>query len=266
MRSLYQSSTNKIYQFIQRFIDIDSIHGENMVLSPSSIYSFLLNHFGNQDWWPVDCNYHRINGSNPRFEIMVGAILTQNTAWANVEKALINLKENNFLTVRKIVDADLESLKMMIQPSGFFNQKAQRLKILSKYLHEKFEDNLEKFFKRDLQEIRRELLSLKGIGPETADSMLLYAGDLPIFVVDAYTRRICKRLPIQMQGEAYDQIQQYFEDELQKNLPEKDTVQMYKELHALIVELAKNYCKKKSECNKCPLKNHCEFNLSKNSI
>ena len=238
-----------------------------MSLTPGKIYNLLLNHFGNQDWWPVDKDYHKGNDSDPRFEIIVGAILTQNTAWGNVEKALANLKANNSLTVGKVVQTDLENLKTMIQPSGFFNQKAKRLKILTSYLHKNYEDDLDKFFNRDLQEIRSELLSLNGIGPETADSILLYAGNHPIFVVDAYTKRICKRLPVKINEESYDEIQQYFERELNKSLPKKDTTQLYKEFHALLVELAKIYCKKKKpECKKCPLKNQCEFNLSQKSV
>lgn len=231
----------------------------SMLVDPQKLYTVLLNHFGNQDWWPFDKEYHKINGSDPRFEIMMGAILTQNTAWANVEKAIINLKKNKSLTVRKIVDMPLEKLKVMIQPSGFFNQKATRLKILATHIYEKYDSDLDKFFKRDLQEIRRELLSLNGIGPETADSILLYAGNLPIFVVDAYTKRICKRIPLQPKDGSYDEIQQYFKSELSKNRSEKDMVPLYKELHALIVELAKNYCKTKPSCDNCPLKKDCRF-------
>ncbi|UCD14243.1 MAG: endonuclease [Thermoplasmatales archaeon] len=235
-----------------------------MPITPSKIYRFLLDYFGTQNWWPVDEEYHKKNKSDPRFEIMMGAILTQNTAWSNVEKALVNLKKSNSLTVRKIEENDIENLKRMIQPTGFFNQKATRLKILAAHLHETYKGDLDKFFNRDLKEIRRELLSLKGIGPETADSMLLYAGNHPIFVVDAYTKRICKRLPVKI-GESYDDIQQYFEEHLQQSFPEKDFAPLYKELHALIVQLAKKCCKNKPECKKCPLKNHCEFNLSKSN-
>lgn len=237
-----------------------------MPLTPGNIYELLLDHFGNQDWWPVDKDYHKGNVSDPRFEIIIGAILTQNTAWGNVEKALENLKTSNSLTVRKVVETDLENLKTMIQPSGFFNQKAKRLKILASHLRENYKDDLDRFFDRDLQEIRNELLSLNGIGPETADSILLYAGNHPIFVVDAYTKRICKRLPVEINGESYDEIQQCFEDELHECFPKKDTAQLYKELHALLIELAKNYCKKKPECNRCPLKNQCEFNLIKTKL
>ena len=230
-----------------------------MLVDPQKLHGILLNHFGNQDWWPFDKEYHKRNGSDPRFEIMIGAILTQNTAWANVEKAIINLKKNKSLTVRKIVDMPLEKLKVMIQPSGFFNQKATRLKILASYIYENYDSSLDRFFKRDLQEIRNELLSLNGIGHETADSILLYAGNLPIFVVDAYTKRICKRIPLQPKDGSYDEIQQYFKRELSKNRSEKDMVPLYKELHALIVELAKNYCKTKPSCDNCPLKKDCRF-------
>ena len=164
------------------------------------------------------------------------------------------------------METDLENLKTMIQPSGFFNQKAKRLKILTSHLYNNYEDNLDKFFNRDLQEIRRELLSLNGIGPETADSILLYAGNHPIFVVDAYTKRICKRLPVKIYEESYDEIQRYFKRELHKSHPRKDITQLYKEFHALIFELAKNFCKKKPECKKCVLKDYCEFNLTKGNI
>jgi len=233
-----------------------------MLVDPQKLYTILLNHFGNQQWWPYDKEYHKINGSDPRFEIMIGAILTQNTAWTNVEKALFNLKKTKSITVKTIVDIPIEKLKIMIQPSGFFNQKAIRLKILANHIYKNYDNSLDNFFNRDQQKIRDELLSLNGIGPETADSMILYAGNLPIFVVDAYTKRICKRIPIKIINESYDEIQQYFESELSKNNTDKDTVSTYKELHALIVELAKNYCKTKPNCDNCPLKQDCRFNLS----
>jgi len=234
-----------------------------MLVGPQKLYTIILNHFGNQQWWPYDKEYHKINGSDPRFEIMIGAILTQNTAWSNVEKVIINLKKNKTLTIKSIVDIPIENLKVMIQPSGFFNQKAIRLKILASHIYKNYDSSLDNFFKRDLQEVRDELLSLNGIGPETADSMILYAGNLPIFVVDAYTRRICKRIPIQIKDESYDKIQQYFESELSKHPTVKDTVSKYKELHALIVELAKNYCKTNPRCDKCPLKKNCRFDNKK---
>ena len=149
-------------------------------------------------------------------------------------------------------------LQNMIKTSGFFNQKAKRLKNLALYLHNNYHDNLDTFFNRDLYAIREELLSLNGIGPETADSILLYAGDLPIFVVDAYTKRICERLPLDT-NISYNEIQHYFEEKLSKKYSKEELTQVYNELHALIVILAKNRCKKKPKCSTCPLKKHCMF-------
>ena len=219
-----------------------------MSLNPAKIYELLFDHFGPQEWWPVDKEYHKKRDSDPRFEIIIGAILTQNTAWANVEKALANLKFNNSLTVKKIVEIDTENLKTMITPSGYFNQKTKRLKILAGQVYKNYK-NLDKFFNRELQEIREELLSLNGIGSETADSILLYAGNHPVFVVDAYTKRLCKRVPVKIKKDSYDKIQQYFESELQKYFPTQDTTPLYKELHALIVKHAKIYCNKKPVCD-----------------
>ena len=147
----------------------------------------------------------------------------------------------------------------MIQPSGFFNQKARRLKLFAVYLDTKYQDDLQKFFSRDEIDIRHELLSLEGIGPETADSILLYAGNNPTFVIDAYTKRICKRLPFQVINNSYNDIKNFFENELQRTIPKKKLVAVYKEYHALLVKLAKNNCwKKKPDCNTCPLTRRCE--------
>jgi len=229
-----------------------------MELNPCSLYETLLESFGNLDWWPMDISYHEKNGSDPRFEIIVGAILTQNTVWSNVEKALTNLKSKNILDIKKLVDINIVDLQNMVKPSGFFNQKAKRLKNLALYLHTNYQENLDTFFNRDLYAIRKELLSLNGIGPETADSILLYAGKLPIFVVDAYTKRICERLPLDT-NISYKEIQHYFEVELSKRYSKEGLTQVYNELHALIVILAKNHCKKKPECITCPLKKNCMF-------
>jgi endonuclease-3 related protein len=203
-------------------------------MNPNSLYTILLKKFGNPQWWPYDDIYHKKNGSDPRFEIIIGAILTQNTAWSNVEKALKNLKSKNMLNIKKIVEIDMKDLQKMIKPSGFFNQKADRLKNLASYLHKNYEDDLNLFFNRGLNEIRKELINLNGIGPETADSILLYAGNLPIFVVDAYTKRICQRIPLNTII-SYNEIQGYFETELQKNYSNKEITKIYNELHALIV-------------------------------
>ena len=146
----------------------------------------------------------------------------------------------------------------MIKPSGFFNQKAKRLKSLALHLRDHYHDNLSYFFDRDIDDIREGLLSLNGVGPETADSILLYAGNLPVFVVDAYTKRICERLPLDT-NTSYDEIQHYFERELRKNYSKKELTLIYNELHALIVVLAKNHCKKNPECSNCPLQKYCMF-------
>ena len=229
-----------------------------MKLTPQTLYQMLLEEFGRRNWWPIDKNYHKKHRTDPRFEIIVGAVLTQNTAWSNVEKALTNLKTKQMLDIKKISEIDIKKLKNMIKPSGFFNQKAERVKNLATYLHDTYQGDLDYFFDRKPDDIRKELLSLNGIGPETADSILLYAGKLPIFIVDAYTKRICKRLPLETTF-SYDDIQKYFEKELRKKYREKEITQIYNELHALIVTLAKKYCKKKPECHICPLKKHCMF-------
>ncbi len=228
-----------------------------MSISPDKLYECLHNYFGQQHWWPVDERYHKKNHSDPRFEVMIGAILTQNTAWSNVEKALLLLKKHNALTIQHIADIDENTLKTLIQPSGFFNQKAKRLKNLALYLQKNYECDINVFFRRNLQEIRQELLSLHGIGPETADSILLYAGNLPIFVVDAYTKRLVERLPLNVEEKTYEGTQKYFQENLRKTYTTTDIVPLYKQLHALIVELAKNYCKKIPRCQKCPLNNYC---------
>jgi endonuclease-3 related protein len=232
-----------------------------MKLTPQLLYQKLLEDFGKQHWWPMDKKYHKKNNSDPRFEIIIGAILTQNTAWINVEKALHNLKLAIIIDIKKISNIDKKNLQEMIRPSGFFNQKAERLKNIASYLQNNYQGDLDNFFNQELNKIREELLSLNGIGPETADSILLYAGCKPIFVVDAYTKRICERLPLNTNS-SYDEIQQYFQNNISKNYSEKETIQIYNELHALIVELAKNYCKKKPECNKCPLQKNCNYKIN----
>ena len=227
-------------------------------LTPLNLYDLLYEKFGNLKWWPIELEYHKKNDSDPRFEIIVGAVLTQNTAWANVDKALSNLKEKKILEINRINKIDLQILCNLIKPSGFFNQKAKRLKILTKYLIKKYDGNLDIFFQKDINNIRQELLNINGIGPETADSIILYAGNLPIFVVDAYTKRICRRLPMDT-NLSYKDIQLFFQKNLSEHYQGKKLVQVYNELHALIVNFAKNYCKKKPECAKCPILRYCNF-------
>ena len=230
-----------------------------MKINPNILYKILIKKFGNQNWWPIDLNYHLKNKSDPRFEIIIGTILTQNTAWLNVEKSLLLLKKANILDLKKIINTNIEDLQEKIKSSGFYKQKAKRIKNLSKYLQEKYNGDLDKFFDRDFYIIRNELLSFEGIGPETADSILLYAGNKPTFVIDSYTKRICNRIPIKTII-SYDSIKKYFENNLKRIYQKDDLVKVYKEYHALIVLLCKKYCKKKPECEKCIIKNICAFN------
>ena len=229
-----------------------------MKITPQKLYIKLYKEFGNLNWWPTDKQYHKKTGSDPRCEIIVGALLTQNTNWPNVEKALNNLKSENMLDIKKLSETKIEYLKKIIKPSGFYNQKARRLKSLTLYLKNNYDCNLNEFFTNDLHKIRKELLSLNGIGTETADSILLYAGNLPIFVVDAYTKRICERLPLNT-NLTYDEIQKYFQNELLKTYQKDEIIKIYNKLHALIVNLAKRYCKKKPDCTNCFFKKDCTF-------
>ncbi|MEF8848723.1 MAG: endonuclease [Candidatus Thermoplasmatota archaeon] len=231
-------------------------------IDPTELYQILSDKFGRLKWWPTDRKYHKKNGTDPRFEIIIGAILTQNTAWSNVERALKNLKNENILNLDEIVECNDEKLKELIRPSGFFNQKAKRVKNISEFFKEKYSGDLDSFFNKEPLELRKQLLNLKGIGPETTDSILLYAGEKPIFVVDAYTKRICKRLPVESK-DSYKEIQKYFQKKFIKNYNHSDLVEVYQQVHALIVELCKNYCRKKPKCNGCPLREKCRFYLSK---
>jgi endonuclease-3 related protein len=232
--------------------------GLEMKLNSIYLYQILTNHFGKQNWWPVDEKYHEKNDTDPRFEIIIGAILTQNTAWPNVEKALLNLKSQKMLNIEKILNLDIKKLTQMIRPSGFFNQKAIRLKDISKHLKDKYNLDLDCFFSRKTIAIRKELLSLNGIGPETADSILLYAGNKPIFVVDSYTKRVCERIPLDTNN-SYNEIQKYFQKELTKKYHGEELIKVYNNLHALIVTFAKKYCKKKPICKNCIVAKHCNF-------
>jgi endonuclease-3 related protein len=202
------------------------------------IYEILLKHFGPQDWWP---------GDSP-FEIMVGAVLTQNTNWTNVSKAIDNLKQENLLSFEKLHELEVELLAEKIRPAGYFNLKAKRLKNLLDFIDEEYDGSLEEMFAEDIIGLREKILTVKGIGPETADSILLYAGHKPVFVVDAYTHRIFSRHSIIAEDEGYYEIQEYFS----LSLPED--VKLFNEYHALIVQLGKEFCKKsKPLCSQCPL-------------
>jgi endonuclease-3 related protein len=230
-----------------------------MKLNPLKLYQILTKKAGNLNWWPVDKKYHEKNNTDSRFEIIVGAILTQNTAWRNVEKALFNLKLQKMLNLEKLANEDIKKINKLIRPSGFFNQKAIRLINISSYLKDKYNSNLDHFFVRDTNVIREELLSLNGIGPETADSILLYAGGKPIFVVDAYTKRLCERIPLDT-NISYNEIQKYFQKELAEKYQGEELINVYNNLHAQIVIFAKKHCKKKPICKNCPIFKHCNFN------
>jgi endonuclease-3 related protein len=217
------------------------------------IYDKLLNHFGNQNWWPTT------SIQNPKFEIIVGAILTQQATWKNVEVAIKNLKEKNLIEPKLLYNLQTTKLEQLIKPSGFFKVKTKRIRSFLKFFIENYDGNLDKMFKTLLQDLRKELLSVNGIGPETCDSILLYATEKPIFVVDAYTVRLCQRYPL-ISSKKYEEVREFFE----KNLP-KD-VNLFKEFHALIVELGKNYCKTKPICEKCPLNEGCKHAVSVNNL
>jgi len=204
------------------------------------IYNLLLEAYGPQHWWP---------GQTP-FEVMVGAILTQSTSWSNVEKAITNLKQAGALSPQSIRNLPQSTLAGLIRPSGYYNAKANKLKALVAWLSNAG-DNLERAFDKDTATLRQELLAIYGIGPETADSILLYAAARPIFVIDAYTRRTFCRLGVISGAESYAIIQQLF----MGNLPADET--LYNEYHALLVRLGKEFCRPTPRCGLCGLEGLC---------
>jgi endonuclease-3 related protein len=256
-------------------------------------YHSLFSAWGRQHWWPAQS----------RFEVIVGAYLTQNTSWTNVEKALGNLRKARLLTSRGIRRTPQPKLEQLIRPAGYFRQKAQRLKTFVSFLDERYGGSLARLFARPTAELRDELLALHGVGPETADSILLYAGDHPVFVVDAYTRRILERHKIVSGAAGYEEIRQLFERALGETPPPKRSldgapaaegtqeietasgsaesgsaktavgprgschrpsrvsigertalVQVFNEMHGLIVGVSKTYClKSQPQCEQCPL-------------
>ncbi len=205
------------------------------------IYRALYRAYGPQHWWP---------GDTP-FEVTVGAVLTQNTAWTNVEKAITNLKQERLLTPARLDSIPARRLAALIRPSGYFNIKAKRLKHLLGFIRNRYAGNLNKMFSERPAALRTNLLSVNGIGPETADSILLYAAEMPFFVVDAYTKRVFSRHGFVAPNEDYRQVQKLFMDHLPGD-PD-----LYNEYHALIVRVGKEYCgKRKPSCSECPLKSY----------
>ena len=203
----------------------------------SEIYQILLDKFGRQRWWPGDGG----------FEVMVGAILTQNTNWGNVEKAINNLKAADCLSAEKIHGLAHDELAALIRPAGYFNIKAKRLKNFIDWLFDNYQGDISNLESVDSGSLRRQLLSVSGIGRETADSILLYALDRAVFVVDTYTARIVVRHQLIEPEADYEQLQDLFTS----NLPAD--VKLFNEYHALIVRVGKEFCKPKARCESCPL-------------
>lgn len=209
-----------------------------------AIFRSLESRFGAQQWWPAETP----------FEVITGAILTQNTAWTNVEKAIANLKAANALAPAALSRLSPTELEQLIRPAGFFRQKTARLRHVTTILVEHYGSDVEQLCGGPLDEARNRLLALPGIGPETADSILLYAAHRPSFVIDAYTRRIFARLGLLDGSESYDAIRARFMAELPPDVP------LFNEYHALIVTLAKRHCRKRQPaCSTCPLLASCRF-------
>jgi len=201
------------------------------------IYDALYSHFGPQRWWPGDS----------AFEVAVGAILTQNTNWGNVEKAITNIKAKKALSSKALHNMSHKQLASLIRPAGYFNVKAKRLKAFLDFLDNDFRGSMQRMKKVETYSLRKSLLSVNGIGPETADSILLYALDKPVFVIDAYTKRVMSRHGLVSESVDYHELQGIFH----KYLPLD--VQLFNEYHALFVMAGKNYCKPKPKCTGCPL-------------
>ena len=232
----------------------------------SQYYTSLLSRYGPQNWWPA----------RSRFEVIVGAYLTQNTNWSNVEKALLNLRRAHRISVSAVRSAPIDELETLVRPSGYFRQKARNLKTFIAFLDERYSGSLTRMFAAPTAELRAELLELNGVGPETADSILLYAGNHPVFVVDAYTRRVLLRHGIINHKTSYEEIRAMIEHTISSSEAESlvaknvtsdprhpvsrmsssarsELAQHYKELHALIVRVGNHYCRAKQICEGCPL-------------
>ncbi len=207
------------------------------------VYDRLFAVYGPQHWWP---------GATNSFEVCVGAILTQSTAWTNVEKAMEELKSAGILSLEGIHDTPVEKLAVLVHSSGYFNMKARRLKALAQHVYDNHGGDLASMLAQPWEELRAELLSVYGIGEETADDIVLYAADAPSFVVDAYTKRIVNRLGIAPAKDDYESHRAQFMDALPADVP------CFNEYHALIVKLGKDVCKKSSPlCEECPLQEIC---------
>jgi len=202
------------------------------------IYKKLFAHFGPQHWWP---------GETP-FEVAIGAILTQNTNWGNVEKAIDNLRKEDILEAVALHDLSAKKLAALIRPAGYYNIKAKRLKNFLNLLAGEYRGSMKRMRKEELPAIRKKLLSVNGIGPETADSIILYALEKPVFVIDAYTKRVLSRHNLMEHEAPYEEYQELFHAHLKKDAA------LFNEYHALLVRTGKEYCRTKPLCEPCPLK------------
>ena len=208
------------------------------------IYQVLYHHFGPQHWWPGET----------ALEVVVGAVLTQNTNWKNVEKAIYQLKKDNCLSIDALYSVSVDHLASLIKPAGYFNVKARRLKNVVGFIHDRYDSSILKMKKQPVDILMSELLSINGVGPETADSILLYALEKTAFVVDAYTKRFMMRHNLVADAADYHGIQEVFVSAIGHDQ------KIYNEYHALIVRLGKDYCKTTPLCEKCPL-NRIEYNM-----
>ncbi len=214
-------------------------------LSLLEVYNILLNFQGPQHWWP---------GETPD-EIIIGAILTQNVAWKNVVKALDNLHSAGIYTLKDLDALPVEAIAPLIRPTLYYNQKAKKLKTFTNFLRESYQFNLNKMFSEELQTLRSEILKLKGLGPETVDSILLYAGSKPVFVVDAYTIRLLTRLGFTDKKMNYSEWQKFITERIPQDIA------LYNDFHAQIVCLCKDICRNKPLCKNCPLTSYCTYYL-----
>ena len=229
-------------------------------------YSTLYSRWGPQNWWPAQS----------RLEVIVGAYLTQNTNWSNVEKAIANLRRERVLSVRALREIPLGRLQKLVRPSGYFRQKAKKLKTFVRFLDKNYSGSLDRMFAQPTGKLREELLALNGVGPETADSILLYAGNHPVFVVDAYTRRLLERHGVITKKAGYEEIRALLEQAVTLAAPEafkfeiqgaeprhpvsrmsrasrSELAQHFNEWHALIVRVGNQYCRSTAKCEECPL-------------
>lgn len=226
------------------------------------IYQKLHSHFGPQFWWPVTPEGKLIpeysggpKNERQQLEVCFGSILAQNTNWKNAEKAIAELNKNGLIDIKKINKINVKKLAKIITSSGYHNQKAKKLKNFCEFLSKNYNGELHLLFKNSTAELRKQLLSVNGIGPETADSVILYAAKKPIFVIDAYAKRTMNRLGYK--EKAYEELQNLF----MQSLPNSE--RLFNEYHALLVELGKNICRKEPLCGKCPINGHCGYYKSK---